>query len=402
MWWLPMGLALQTLRANPLRTGLSTLGIVMGAASMAAVLSLGDGAESFARRRIEGEGLHVVLVSPRTSDRIDGLSVPRDRIVQFTADDGEALARLLGPTAGVILSRRGLVRWRAGGAAAERAAVVQGLDIRGPVSPPALLAGRALAMGDRAAAGGVVVSASVARSVAGDPGAAVGRDLLVDTRRLRIVGVLAASGEDPPLMQVPYELFSDLPLQGTPGHPALVVQAGRVELVEQVRASVQSWVTPRFGDGVTVSATGRERLREVARGFLLFKVLMGAFTAIALLVGGIGIMNVLLASVLERTREIGVRRAVGARRRDIVRQFIAESVAIAVAGSLIGLTAGLIGAFAVTALMRARTGAPIHAAVTLPTVAASLLAAALTGLVFGLYPAVRASRLSPVDAMRTE
>ena len=92
-----------------------------------------------------------------------------------------------------------------------------------------------------------------------------------------------------------------------------------------------------------MAATGLQRLRDVAQGILLFKLLMGAFTAIALLVGGIGIMNVLLASVLERTREIGVRRAVGARRRDIVAQFLAESVAISGTGSLLGLALGLGG-----------------------------------------------------------
>ena len=128
---------------------------------------------------------------------------------------------------------------------------------------------------------------------------------------------------------------------------------------------------------------------------------MGSFTAIALVVGGIGIMNVLLASVLERTREIGVRRAVGARRA-VVRQLLAESVAIALAGSLVGLALGLGSAFAFTAIMRARTEALIYAAVTPTTIAASLGAAIVTGLVFGVYPAIRASRLVPVDAIRAE
>jgi putative ABC transport system permease protein len=151
-----------------------------------------------------------------------------------------------------------------------------------------------------------------------------------------------------------------------------------------------------------VAATGLQRLRDVAQGFLLFKLLMGAFTAVALLVGGIGIMNVLLASVLERTREIGVRRAVGARRRDIVAQFLAESIAIAGTGSLLGLALGLGAAFAFTAVMRARTEALIYAAVTPQTIAASLAAAMVTGVLFGLYPAFRASRLPPVDAIRAE
>ena len=180
------------------------------------------------------------------------------------------------------------------------------------------------------------------------------------------------------------------------------MQAPDVDAVEPLKAIATRWSTARYADGVTVAATGLQRLRDVAQGILLFKLLMGAFTAIALLVGGIGIMNVLLASVLERTREIGVRRAVGARRRDIVAQFLAESVAISGTGSLLGLALGLGGAFAFTAVMRARSEALIYAAVTPQTVAASLAAALVIGVVFGLYPAFRASRLPPVDAIRAE
>ena len=109
---LPVRLAVQTLRANLLRTVLSTLGIVMGAASLSAVLALGDGAEAFARRRIEGEGLLSILLSARTFDRIDGVRVPRSAPVQFTAADVGALADTLGPGAGVTLVRKAVLRWR--------------------------------------------------------------------------------------------------------------------------------------------------------------------------------------------------------------------------------------------------------------------------------------------------
>jgi putative ABC transport system permease protein len=131
-------------------------------------------------------------------------------------------------------------------------------------------------------------------------------------------------------------------------------------------------------------------------------MLMGAFTAISLVVGGIGIMNVLLASVVERTREIGVRRATGARRRDIVVQFLAESVVISLAGAVLGAVLGMGAAFATTAIMRAQTSAPVYAAATWQTLVVSMAAAIVVGLVFGIYPAFKAARLSPIDAMRYE
>src|SRR5262245_57351572 len=129
----PIRLALQTLRANPLRTVLSTLGIVMGAGSLASVLSLADGVEAYGRRRLESEGLQTVLVTPVTSDLIDGLRVPRAGVVRLTADDAAALARLAGPGAGVTLTARGVVRWRLPDTTADRAAVAQGLQDLGVV-----------------------------------------------------------------------------------------------------------------------------------------------------------------------------------------------------------------------------------------------------------------------------
>jgi putative ABC transport system permease protein len=183
--------------------------------------------------------------------------------------------------------------------------------------------------------------------------------------------------------------------------PVTPIVSGRSLTTAEARtAALVCVVSQRLA--TRVAATGQQRLEEIERSFLWFKMLMGTFTAIALIVGGIGIMNVLLASVVERTREIGIRKAVGARRRDIRTQFLTESVAISAAGSLLGLIIGLSGAFGMTALMRARTAVPIYAGVSLGTLIASASAALLVGLIFGTYPAFRASRLSPVDAIQRE
>jgi putative ABC transport system permease protein len=152
-----------------------------------------------------------------------------------------------------------------------------------------------------------------------------------------------------------------------------------------------------------VVSTNQGRLEQLSRGILMFKLFMGAITGISLLVGGIGIMNVLLSSVTERTREIGIRKAAGARDRDILRQFLAESVAICSLGSLIGLALGVSGAYGITAAIRRFSDAPaLYASISWSTVAVAAVAAVVVGLTFGTYPARRAARLSPIDAIRHE
>jgi len=129
---------------------------------------------------------------------------------------------------------------------------------------------------------------------------------------------------------------------------------------------------------------------------------LASFAAITLIVGGIGIMNVLLAGVAERTREIGVRKAIGARQRDILQQFLAESLLMSTVGSSLGLVLGMFGARVVTQMMRSQTRAEVYAVVTAETLLAAAGIALTFGVVFGMVPALRASRLSPIDALRHE
>jgi putative ABC transport system permease protein len=398
------------LRTNPMRTVLSTLGVIIGVAALVAVLSLGDGMEAFARSQVERTtGVQNVYVSPVTADMVDGILVARTRVTQLGDAEAREAARLPGAAgASVTLSGTTMIRPPAGGrdraarvtAASAGTAAMYGVEME---------AGRFFTDAEAASdTPGAVVShlAAVALSP-GAPAAIVGRVLQLRGAPVRVVGVVKADERDQglaiyiPLAAAPRVMTAAEAARA----PMMAIKARRVEDVEAVRVAAERWLARRHGarwaKDFTVG-TDRARGEQMKTGFLLFKVFMGSIAAISLLVGGIGIMNVLLASVTERTREIGIRKAVGARRRDIVLQFLSESVAITGSGSLLGLLLGVSVAFGATAAMRAYIGAPIHAGLSASTMLVAASAAVVVGLSFGTYPALRASRLSPIDAIRHE
>jgi putative ABC transport system permease protein len=239
-----------------------------------------------------------------------------------------------------------------------------------------------------------------------DPATAVGRTVSLSGTPFRIVGVMSSKGEKKVIAFVPFTAAERAMVPSpTPRAPALLARARSVETVDSVRAAVARWLVPRYGAAgaaYKVEDGPVMRLRQARQGILIFKLMMGAFAGISLLVGGIGIMNVLLAAVLERTREIGVRKALGARRRDIMVQFLSESAVISSAGAALGIVLGLSGAFLVSMLMRRYANAAIQAAFSWPSVLTAAAISVTIGIAFGVYPALRAARLSPVDAMRTE
>ena len=403
---------LSALRTNPLRTALSTLGIIMGVAALVSVLALGDGMEQYARIQIERTtDLQSVVIQPALFRTIEGQRFPREDVLVFDRDDADSL--------GVVLSRRAVVTLMLSGQSLVRTAhdttarvaqVIGTLETVVPALPSPVAHGRFFTKAEgRDSAAVVVISSSLATRIAGPAAAAslLGSTVSFQGEERRVVGILASTGDpDPTLAFMPVGSAEKALAPALVGRSVtLVIRAHRVEDVPELRASAEQWLAGRVGadwrDRATV-VTNEGRVAQARQGMLLFKVFMGALTGISLLVGGIGIMNVLLASVAERTREIGVRRATGANRRQILLQFLSESVTISTAGSIVGVLLGLVAAFMATGIMRSLSGAQIHAGFSMASFAIAVGASVVVGLTFGLYPALRAARLSPIDAIRHE
>src|SRR6185437_15461243 len=343
---------LRALGINPMRTGLATLGIIIGVASVIMTLALGDGLGNYARESLAvTTDVQTVNIASRTTEIRDGFSFPVSGYPIFTLQDAAELQEMVGSSGDVSMSASGRAIIMSPQAAPHAVRVNATLPNFVTFRRKDVETGRYFTDAEaRRDAPVVVLSHNLAAQLSrtGEPSRMLGATVRVHGRPLTTIGIMPPYvGERLFDVYVPI-LAASTTFEGSGViTPALAVRARSIEGVGAVRDLVDGWLAGRFPHwekrvDVQLEAA---RLAQVNNALLIFKLVMGALAGVSLVVGGVGIMNVLLASVTERTREIGVRKAVGATRRDILVQFLAESLALASAGTGVGTVLGLSGAF---------------------------------------------------------
>jgi putative ABC transport system permease protein len=390
-------LGVRSLMLHKLRSTLSILGVVFGVAAVVAMSSVGEGARRESLEQIGALGIDSITVRP--GGGAEG--------ALLRLRDADAVAAVVPHLVGVAPVREAVLPAFADGRRFDAVAVgtTPGYEV---ASRLPLFAGRFLAdldLKDRKRV--AVLGASVAAALF-PFGEARGQRLRLGDDWYQVVGVLEARGSERsrpgPIRTrdvnravfVPLPALDRGPDRRADGIDEIVMRVDGGDRVTASAEVVKSLLERTTGSSGFEVVVPREILRQRERTQRIFNVVTGAIAAISLVVGGIGIMNIMLASVAERTREVGVRRAIGATRRDVAAHFLVESSLLTSAGGLIGATLGIVGSLAIQRF----AGWPT--ALSPAMLLAALLTALLVGIGFGFYPAWHAAQLEPMEALRHE
>jgi putative ABC transport system permease protein len=403
-WLMTLRIALRALARNKLRAFLTMLGIIIGVGAVIAMVAIGEGAKSTIRSQIASLGTNVLIILPGSNVQ-GGVRAGTGNVNTLVDADSRAIARELPSVAfasPVMRRQEQLVAGNLNWGSLAQGVAPEFQQIR----DWQIESGRFLHEGDMDSAAKVaVIGQTVARQLFGndDP-----IDSVIRIRNIpfRIVGTLAAKGQtgqgtdQDDTVMIPYTTMQKRLMRIT-WVQSIVVRAVNAERVQEAEEQITLLLRQRhrIGEGREDDFTVRnlsdiaEAAQSTAR---VMAILLGSVAGISLLVGGIGIMNIMLVSVTERTREIGIRMAVGARSRDIMLQFLVEAVVMAATGGLIGIILG-IGSSEVL-----KEWAQWPTLVSPTIVAVAFIFSGAVGVFFGFYPARKAANLDPIEALRYE
>jgi putative ABC transport system permease protein len=407
---------IKNLMLHKLRSLLTVLGVVFGVASVIAMLAVGEGASAEALERIRKLGSNNIIA--HSVKPVEENTTHRSHISMFgllyedevRARETFSAIRRAAP-AKIIRKEGRLGR--------------QALNLRVVGTTPdwfqlvrrEMIAGRPLQREDEMNKAGVVVlTEHGARRLLATRGS-IGEKLRIGGEYFEVIGIVRSESSEGTSLETPdqdvdayiplaaaRERFGDVFMLRSAGSRIrervelhqLILEVDDVERVEEVAAGLDRLLSTFHPKGDTRISVPLALLREAEATKRTFNIVLGSIAGISLLVGGIGIMNIMLASVTERTREIGIRRAIGAKRRQIVIQFLIETVVLSTVGGLVGIALGMFFPFIITHISRMPT------VITPASLVLSVGISMTVGIVFGLYPAIRAASLDPIVALRRE
>ncbi len=391
------------LTRNKMRLVLTTLGIVIGVAAVIATLAIGQGARSAVQAQIRAMGANVLMVIPGTQTA-GGAHMGMGGITTLTLDDAFAIQRecpAVSAVAATVRTNGQVVYGNQNWGTQIQGVTAAFVDVRQwPIESGVFITDSDV----RGAAKVCVLGKSVARQLYGD-GNPVGTVIRIKEVPFKVVGVMSPKGgsgfgDQDDVIFAPLSTIQRKLLGITFVH-TLVLSATSESAVNNAVDQITDLLRQRHrirpgGDQDFFIRTQLEVASTAEATSKVMTMLLASVAAVSLLVGGIGIMNIMLVSVTERTREIGIRRAIGARRADILMQFLVESALLSLGGGLLGVVLGVLAATLITQIARWPT--MIEPAAVLMAFGFS----AMVGLFFGWYPAHRAARLDPVEALRYE
>ncbi len=399
--------ALESLNSNKLRSSLTILGIVIGVGAVIAMLAVGTGAQSTITGSINGIGSNLAFVMSgnissevRNVKKID-MEDARALMDQYQAPSVKAVAPVVSGSLEVSTSVEKTTA-SVDGVTAEYQSVRSADLTEGSFITEDHLTGRASV---------AIIGVDVADKLFGRRDGLVGESIRISGQPFRVIGVLASKGGSSfgsqdnivlvPITTAQVRLYN----MSTNEIDMLMVEATSASTVKQASDEISQILRLRHRtkvgkDDFTIFT--QEDFVATAQTITgVLTIFLGGIAAISLLVGGIGIMNIMLVSVTERTREIGLRKALGARRKDILIQFLTESSLLSLFGGVLGIILGWLIAFVVGRIASA-SGTPFTPVVSLDAVVLATVFSTAVGLFFGLYPANRAAGLEPVEALRYE